>query len=301
MRTVFVEDTESHRRTIRQMLLDHCPQVQLIGEADSLDSGYNLIKKENPELVLLDVELYPGTAFDLLNRLQAEGEINFEVIFLTGFANFEYPVRAIQYAALDFLMKPIDRDKLKEAIERVERKLVDKLSFPKYQEQIMLLLHNLTNPPERRSNRIIFHRGKGTIDSVHVDDIIYCEADKDITKVFLKDYTQNDKQEDVPSFTAMRSLAFYAKLLETDFNFFRISDKHLVNLNHLRSYNHRNDFELLLQNGRKLYASRRGGQELNQHWNKLTQGTTSDKKIEITPETENNLLKMILKKLLGNA
>lgn len=299
MRTVFVEDTESHRNTIRQMLLEHCPKVQLVGEADSLDSGFSLIKRENPALVLLDVELYPGTAFDLLNRLQAEGEINFEVIFLTGFANFEYPVRAIQYAALDFLMKPIDKDKLKEAIERVEKKLANKLLLPLYQEQIMLLLHNLTNPPERRSNRIIFHRGKGAIDSVHVDDIIYCEADKDVTKVFLKDYIQNEKQEDVASFTAMRSLASYAKLLEIDFNFFRISDKHLVNLNHLRTYNHRNDFELILQNGRKLYASRRGGQELNQHLNKVPLIPSLDKVTEVSPEAENNILKMILKKLLG--
>lgn len=297
MKTVFVEDTESHRNTIRQMLLEYCPQVQLAGEADSLDSGYHLIKKTNPQLVLLDVELYPGTAFDLLNRLQAEGEIKFEVIFLTGFANFEYPVRAIQYAALDFLMKPIDKDKLKEAVERVEKKLSNK-EFS-LREQIELLLHNLTNPPERRSNRIIFHRGKGTIDFVHVDDIIYCEADKDVTKVFLKGYTQNDKQKDIPSFTAMRNLASYAKLLEIDFNFFRISDKQLVNLNHVSSYNHSNDFELLLLNGRTLYASRRGGQELKQHLNKVSPSASLDKATEITPETENSILKMILKRLLG--
>lgn len=299
MRTVFVEDTESHRNTIRQMLLEHCPQVQLVGEADSLDSGYNLIKKENPELVLLDVELYPGTAFDLLNRLQAEGEINFEVIFLTGFANFEYPVRAIQYAALYFLMKPIDKDKLKEAIDRVEKKLANQQNAVQYQEQIKQFLHNLTNPPEKRSNRIAFHRGGGTIDFVYVDDIVYCEADRDVTKVFLKGYTQNDKQEDIPSFTAMRNLASYAKPMEIDFNFFRISDKQLVNIDHVTSYRHSNDFELLLFNGRKLYASRRGGQEFKQYWNKLSISSSSNNKTEISPEAENNILKMILKKLLG--
>lgn len=299
MRTVFVEDTESHRNTIRQMLLEHCPQVQLVDEADSLDSGYKLIKKENPELVLLDVELYPGTAFDLLNRLQSDGEINFEVIFLTGFANFEYPVRAIQYAALDFLMKPIDKDKLKEAIERVEKKVAERQNATQYQEQLEQLLNNLTNPPERRSNRIAFHRIGGSLKFVNIDDIVYCEADKNTTRVFLKDYTQEDK----PSFTATRNLASYAKLLEIDYNFFRISDKQLVNVDRVDVYDHNKDFELSLFNGKKLYASRRGGQEFKQYWNKgknhVELNSSSNKKIEIAPDLENNILKMILKKLLG--
>jgi two-component system, LytTR family, response regulator len=299
MRTVFVEDTASHRDTIRQMLMEHCPQVQIVGEADSIETGYALIKKENPELVLLDVELYPGTAFDLLKRLQAEGKIIFEVIFLTGFTKMEYLLRAIQYAALDFLMKPIDEHRLREAIERVERKLADRQDFSSLQEQITLLLDNLRHPPENRSNRIIFHRGRGVINSVHVDEIVYCESDGDVTKVFLHGYTQNEKNEDVASFKAMRSLASYAKLLEIDFNFFRISDRLLVNLNHLDTYNHRNDYELLLKNGRRLYASRRGGQELNQHLNRAASGASLNNAPEITPETENNILKMILKKLLG--
>ena len=95
MKTIFVEDTESHRNTIRQMLSEFS-QIQLVGEADSLNTGYDLIRKVKPELVFLDVELYPGTAFDLLNRLRDNGKIDFEIIFLTGFASFEYPIRAIQ-------------------------------------------------------------------------------------------------------------------------------------------------------------------------------------------------------------
>ena len=284
MRTIFVEDTESHRRTIRQMLSD-CPPVELVGEADSLDTGYELIKSLKPDLVLFDVELYPGTAFDLLNRLLAEGKISFEIIFLTGFVNFEYPVRAIHYAALDFLTKPIEKEKLKEAIERAAQKIAEKQAPTQYQEQIALFLQSLKTTPERRSNRIAFHRTGGAIEFVNVSDIVYCEADKDTTHVFLNGGRK---------FTATRNLAFYAKPLEIDFNFFRISDKQLANLEYLKSYEHAKDFQLTLTNGVKLYAARRGGQALKQHI-----ADTFGNDAKTAPVVEPGLLKGILKKLMG--
>lgn len=288
MRTVFVEDTESHRNTIRQMLLE-IPSVQLVGEADSVDAGYEMIKRMNPELVLLDVELYPGTAFDLLNRLLDDGGIHFEVIFLTGFANFEYPIRAIQYAALDFLMKPIDKEKLREAMVRADRKIKEKQGPAHYQEQIMLLLQNMKEPAEKKSSRIAFHRTGGKIEFVGTHEMLYCEADKDVTHVFLLDGKK---------FTATRNLAFYARPLEIDFNFFRISDKLLINLDFLKDYDHADNYQLTLTTGKKLHASRRGGQELKQHLNEVF-GPSEEKQRAISSAVETGLLKSILKRLLG--
>jgi len=284
MRTIIIEDTESHRSTIRQMLAE-CPPVELVGEADSLESGYETIKSLKPDLVLFDVELYPGTAFDLLNRLLADGKIGFEIIFLTGFVNFEYPIRAIYYSALDFLTKPIEKEKLKEAIRRAAQKIAEKQAPVQYQEQIALFLQNLKNPPERRSNRIAFHRTGGAIEFVNVSDIVYCEADKDTTHVFLNGGKK---------FTATRNLAFYARPLEIDFNFFRISDKQLVNLDYLKSYEHAKDFQLTLTNGVKLNAARRGGQALKQHI-----ADTFGNDAKTAPAVEPGLLRGILKKLLG--
>ena len=289
MRTVFVEDVESHRHTIRQILSDF-EQITLVGEADSLETAYTLIRKVKPELVFLDVQLEPYTAFDLLNRLQADGKVDFEVIFLTGHHNYEYPIRAIQYAALDFLTKPIDKEKMEEAILRAEKKLAEKQETPQYQEQIQLLLQNLRNPPEKKMSRIAFHRSGGTIEFVAADDIVYCEADKDVTHIFMND---NKK------FTAMRNLSFYAKPLEMDFNFFRISDKQLVNLDYLKTYSHSEEYQLTLTNGKTLYASRRGGQELKQHLNETFNTPNTEGVATIAPEAEKGILRNILKKLLG--
>jgi two-component system, LytTR family, response regulator len=288
MKTIFVEDTASHRQTIEQ-ILNEIDEVELLGSADSLETGYALIQKTKPALVILDVELYPGTAFDLLERIQKVNEIDFEIIFLTGFSKLEYPIRAIQYAALDFIMKPIDAEKLKEAIARAGKKILQKQQSFQNNLQIKLLLQNLKSPNEKQSNRIAFHRSKGAIEFVNVTDIIYCEAEKEITNIFLKDKSH---------FAAMKTLSYYTKLLETDFNFFRISDKCLVNLDYLKTYNHNKDYELELTTGKILYASRRGGQELKQRVNNSFHAPTEEKN-KINPEIEKGLLKLLFNRLFG--
>ena len=255
MRTVFVDDNDSHRNTIRY-LLNQCQDVELIGEADSLETAYSLIRTLHPQLVLLDVELYPGTAFDLLQRLQSEGPINFQIIFLTGFANFEYPIRAIHYAALDFLMKPVDQHKFFQAVGKALQKVSSNNYNDELQLQIAYLLQNLAADTEKKKIKLAFHRVGGAIDFVYAKEIVYCEADKDTTLVVLSDGRQ---------FAATRNLSFYAKSMQLDFNFFRISDKQLVNLDFVQTYEHHKNYQLTLVNGVVLHASRRGGQDLRQY------------------------------------
>ena len=94
------------------------------------------------------------------------------------------------------------------------------------------------------------------IDFVYAKEIVYCEADKDTTLVVLSDGRQ---------FAATRNLSFYAKSMQLDFNFFRISDKQLVNLDFVQTYEHHKNYQLTLVNGVVLHASRRGGQDLRQY------------------------------------
>ena len=157
------------------------------------------------------------------------------------------------------------------------------------QEQIAYLLQSLSNTPEKKKIKLAFYRVGGAIDFVDAQEIIYCEADKDTTHVFLSDGRK---------FTAIRNLAFYAKPLEIDFNFFRISDKQLVNLDYLRSYEHSRDYQLTLSNGIILHASRRGGQDLKQY---ITESYKVNQKTAMLPSKteETGLLKNILRRLLG--
>lgn len=284
MKTIFVEDIEQHRITFRQTLSTF-PQLQLMGEADSVETGYDLIRKVKPDLVFLDVKLEVGTSFDILNRLRQDGRIDFEIIFLTAHTDSEHAIRAIQYAALDFIYKPLDEAKLKAAIDRAEHKLAEKKTISQYQEQIHALFVILKQLSEKQdSNMMVFHRSGGDLGFVKVQDIVYCKADKDVTRVVMKDNKLN--------FTAMRNLSVYAKLLEADYNFFRISDKELVNLSYLDKYSHKEDYKLLLHTGDVLYASRRGGQELKQRETEIYQ-TAAPKPLSL-PDVEPNKIRTLL-------
>ncbi len=256
IRTILVEDIAAERNTFKETLENCCPELMVVGEGESIETGFEVIMKTKPDLVFLDINLNYGTGFDLLNKCLEVGDIHFEIIFLTGETNINYPVRAIHYSALDFIYKPIDSTKLHEAVNRVKAKLASKATNPFYQQQLELLIQNLKNNQDKKTNKVAFHRSGGAIEFVQTSHILYCEAEKDITHIHLSDNTK---------FTAMKNLSFYARPLEIDFNFFRISDKLLINLEYLQNYDHNDDFKVLLTNGKILYASRRGGQDLKQY------------------------------------
>ena len=103
-----------------------------------------------------------------------------------------------------------------------------------------------------------FHLTKGVIEFVEVNDIVYLEADATVTNIYLSKGQQ---------LTAVRNLGYYSKLLMSDYNFFPISHKDLVNLNYVKSYKHR-ELTLFLTTGKHLFASRRGGRDFKMYLNK---------------------------------
>ncbi len=244
---IIVEDTAANREALKLLLEQKCPQVQLLGEAGTLDEAYRLIKELQPDLVFLDIQMKEGTSFDLLETLYREQAINFEIIFVTAHGKFEYATRAIEYSALDFLTKPIDSAKLRAAIQKAEKKLDDQ----NQQKQVSLLLE-LLNQPASKSSKIAFHSVKGILELVEIEHITWLEADGKVTKVHL------DKNR---NFTALRNLGHYSRMLMAEPQIFPISNKALVNLDHVKKYNHR-ELTLTLNDGTAIFASRRGGQDL---------------------------------------
>src|SRR5258706_7666373 len=103
---------------MKSMLKEFCPQVQLVGDASNSNDGKELIQQKTPELVFLDIEMPYGNGFDLLNALMP---INFEVIFVTAFD--KYVLQALKYSALDYLLKPINIDELKGAVQNAELRI----------------------------------------------------------------------------------------------------------------------------------------------------------------------------------
>ena len=229
------------------MLSERAPDVEIVGEADTVVRGYELVKIHTPDLVFLDIQLKDGTGFDILSKLHTEGEINFEIIFFTAHGNLENATKAIEYSALRFITKPIDPQKLKDAVEKARQKM------QKTQQnlQIALLLENLTKGNNPKPKRIAIHLVKGVMEIVEVDNIMRLEADGTITYVYLGDQTE---------LIAMKNLGFYSKLLIADYDFFPISNKVVVNMDFVKRYKH-NELTVFFKDGTTAFASRRGGQE----------------------------------------
>ncbi|MFO7655704.1 MAG: LytTR family DNA-binding domain-containing protein [Bacteroidales bacterium] len=214
-RAVIIDDSDNSRVTLVHDLGKFCPQIKIIGEANSVASGINIIEDRKPDIVFLDIQMSDGTGFDILERI---GKINFHVIFTTAFDS--YGIKAIKFSALDYLLKPIDTEELVEAVKKLD-------SFKAREDfdgSIHLLLENIKNI-QSSSKRIALN----SADKIHmilINDIIRCESQGSYTIFFLSNKEQ---------IVATRNLKEYEQLLE-EYSFTRVHHSHLINLNYLKEF-----------------------------------------------------------------
>jgi two-component system LytT family response regulator len=214
--TVIIDDEKRGISSLKSLLKDYCPDVNLLGEANSVESGLNLIHKSKPSLVFLDIEMPDGTGFDLLEQLP---EKNFHVIFTT--AHDHYALRAIKFSALDYLLKPIGITELKAAIEKVKSKSSDDAMH----DNIALLIKNLSADVGKTPEKIALPTGDGHI-FISIQDIIRFEAEGNYTYVFL---TNGEK------ITVSRTLKQFENFIDEN-NFARIHHSHFINIHHVKHY-----------------------------------------------------------------
>ena len=139
LRAVVIDDIEAIRKKNASLIAMVCPNVSIVGQADSVASGISLIRQTSPDLVFLDVEMPDGTGFDLLQKLSP---IAFKVIFITGYEDFA--IRAFRFSAIDYLLKPLDKTELAEAVKKAEHALEA--------DVFEMKLHNLFTNLERPKN-----------------------------------------------------------------------------------------------------------------------------------------------------
>ena len=214
--TILIDDEPKNIKVLKGMLQEFCPQVRLTGEADNSRSGKKLILEKKPELVFLDIEMPYGNGFDLLNELMP---IDFEVVFVTAFD--KYMLQALKYSALDFLLKPVNIEELKNAVKNAEVR-IRKNSI---NQQLQVLLENFKKP-DPGLKKIAVPSADG-FDFILISDIIRCEAQGAYTKIYI-----NNSRQVLVS----RPLKDYEALLPENL-FFRIHSSHLINLNYVKKYN----------------------------------------------------------------
>jgi len=208
LRAIVIDDLEGIRRNNIAIIKSSCPNISIIGQADSVESGISVINQLLPDLVFLDVEMPDGTGFDLLQRLKP---FAFKVIFITGHEDFA--IRAFRFSAIDYLLKPLDPNELVEAVKKVE----DSLGKEIFDLKLNNLFANLERPKDLQK---LLLKTADRIYSVNIQDIVSCEADKNYTTFnFIN----------APKLIVSTNLKEYENLL-APYHFFRTHKSHLINM-----------------------------------------------------------------------
>nr|WP_288934725.1 LytTR family DNA-binding domain-containing protein [uncultured Allomuricauda sp.] len=215
---IIVDDEERHHETLRKMLNNFCPEIEIFGDAHNVEEAVNLINEKNPQLIFLDIEMPGGNGFTLFDHFD---EPPFEVIFTT--AHDLYAINAIKYAALDYLMKPVNIRELQEAVARAT-KIISKSESTSSNQKIDVLKSNL-KLEDNRLTKIALPSSDG-IDFIEAEAIIRAEAERSYSNFYL----ENGKK-----ILVSKPLKEYEALLE-QCNFFRVHKSHMINLTHIEKY-----------------------------------------------------------------
>lgn len=247
IKTLIVEDEQKSLNMLAAIIQKNCPELTIVGLARNVKEGVEMVESLRPELVFLDISMPDGSGFDLLERVSGH---KFELIFAT--ASDQHAIRAIKYSACDYLLKPIDIDELKIAIDKVVKK---KNAIPNM-ENLQFLIQHLKRADEN-FQKITLPTGNA-YEIVNIKDIVRCEADGSYTLFYI-----SDKRKMMIS----AGLKHYEELLP-DGEFIRVHHHHLINMNHVVRFLKEDGGYAIMSDGSKIEISRRKKEAFMEKLNK---------------------------------
>lgn len=234
IKAILIDDIEQARITLKRDLHEYAPEIEVIGEASGVVEGAKLLRKVQPDIVFLDIQMQDGSGFDLLDVLP---EIPFKIIFIT--ASDAHAIKAFRYAAIDYLLKPVDPDELMQSLARFKEHQTDE--NPKYK-----LLNDSLKNHHKPSERLALH-SQDKIHIVSIADIVRCESSVNYT-IF---YFANNKE-----MVVTKTLKEFEDLLSEQ-KFFRVHHSHLVNARYIREFVKSEGGHLIMNNGALVPVSTR--------------------------------------------
>jgi len=241
MRAILIDDEPDGVRTLKKMLELNCPEVEIAATCSNVIAAKQELEETRPDVVFLDIRMPGKSGLDMLAELPGT---NFEVIFVT--AHNEYLLQALQFSAVDYLMKPVDEDRLVEAVQRVKKRLKQREKTGPAET----LLYNIGNTGFPLKMRLCLPTQKGfTI--VKLEEIVYCEAQRSYTLFRLS----SNK-----TIMISKPLFDYDRLL-SDATFLRIHKSFLINLMHVKEYMRGDGGTVVMSNGTEIEVSRRKKEE----------------------------------------
>lgn len=248
IKAVIIDDEEYGRENLKLLLSKYCPEVEVIGEAHSIESGKALFEQPEmqPDVAFLDINLQDGLVFQLLNALENR---QFEVIFVTAYEQFA--IKAFKFSAIDYIVKPIDADALVEAVKQIRPGRLSRIA------QRLELFQNAMAQPAKIEKLTV-----SALDGIYflnLKDIVRFEADDNYTRIYLHN---GEKM------TASRTIKAYEDLL-SNYNFFRVHKSHIINMNYIRKFVKGDGGYVVMDDGKEIDVSRRRRNEFLEQIKKI--------------------------------
>ncbi len=252
IKAIIVEDEIRSMNNLKNLLSKHCPEVEVIGDAVSVEESLELFDDPSfkPDLAFLDISLPDGLVFQMLDQLRP---LDFEIIFITAFN--EHAIKACEYSSIGYILKPIDPEYLIQLVSRV--KITS--SNNRIEERLEIFNKQLRNPNAFEKMSISAIDG---IYFVSIKDIVRFEAEDNYTHIFL---------ESGDRITASKTIKAYEDMLES-LNFYRVHKRHVINLNYMRKFIKGDGGYLVMDDGKKIEVSRRRRPAFMEQMRRLEEG-----------------------------
>lgn len=235
IRAIIVDDELNARENLSFLLSEHCNGVNIVAMTENVSDAVQAIKSEKPDLIFLDIEIGEGSGFDVLERISG---LKTEVIFTTAFN--QYAIKAFKFSAIDYLLKPIDINDLRDSVERAEQRIK--------QNQISRSLDSLMNNLSENNRKLkkIGLPVQGGIQYFPLEEIIRLQSQSNYTTFYL---TSNRE------LLISKTLKEYDELL-SDQGFVRVHQSHLINVDHISQYQKSDGGYVILTDGSNVPLSK---------------------------------------------
>jgi two-component system, LytTR family, response regulator len=238
IKAILVDDEADNRSVLRNLLKMFCPNIKVMAEASNIDTAYDLIIEQSPQVVFLDIQMPGGYGFNLLKKFK---ELPFEVIFVTGYD--KYALEAIKLSAIHYLMKPVEVADLQEAVKRLEKNVKSKY--------LVQQLENVEYNLDAVEKKIIIHTNDKVL-FLPLKDITHFEGERNYTNIYTSD----------KKYISSKNLGEYEEMIEWNKQFYRIGKSCIVNLNCITNYSKGEPCMLTVNEKFTYEISRRKKQEL---------------------------------------
>lgn len=235
MKAIIIDDERKARNVLRILIEENCPKITKILEAENLLDGVDLIKKEEPSIVFLDIEMPEHSGLEILNFIEKE-IVNFEIIFTTAYS--EYAIQAFQLSAIDYILKPVRPAQVKASVEKAI-KFIGKSQMNKKLDELKQSL------AKSNFSKIGLPNADG-IKFVDFKDIIMLVADGMYTTV----YTINE------TVLVSKPLKFFVDIFRNMKTFFRPHRSNLINLKYIKEYVKKDGGYIVMENEKTVSISK---------------------------------------------